>query len=83
MCVAQLSLARLRVKTRIRWSEGVSFVAETGSGHALVLDGSPEAGGRNLGPRRMELVLAGKPVGEPQMPSLGCGIKWKPGNAPS
>jgi thiol-disulfide isomerase/thioredoxin len=31
----------------------------------------------------LELVLAGKPVGEPQMPSLGCGIKWKPGNAPS
>jgi putative redox protein len=37
----------------------VSFVAETGSGHALVLDGAPEAGGRNLGPRPMELVLAG------------------------
>jgi len=47
------------VKTRIRWTEGVSFVAETGSGHALVLDGAPEAGGRNLGPRPMELVLAG------------------------
>jgi putative redox protein len=39
--------------------EGVSFVAETGSGHALVIDGAPEAGGRNLGPRPMELVLAG------------------------
>lgn len=37
----------------------MSFVAETGSGHALVLDGSPESGGRNLGPRPMELVLAG------------------------
>ena len=47
------------MKTRIRWTEGVSFVAETGSGHALVLDGAPEAGGRNLGPRPMELVLAG------------------------
>ncbi|HET9256325.1 MAG TPA: thioredoxin family protein [Pseudonocardiaceae bacterium] len=30
----------------------------------------------------VEQVLAGKPVGEPQMPSLGCGIKWKPGNEP-
>ena len=47
------------MKTRIKWTEGVSFVAETGSGHALVLDGAPEAGGRNLGPRPMELVLAG------------------------
>jgi putative redox protein len=47
------------VKTRVKWVEGVSFVAETGSGHALVVDGAPEAGGRNLGPRPMELVLAG------------------------
>ena len=47
------------MKTRIKWTEGVSFVAETGSGHALVVDGAPEAGGRNLGPRPMELVLAG------------------------
>jgi putative redox protein len=37
----------------------VTFVAETGSGHAMVVDGAPEAGGRNLGPRPMELVLAG------------------------
>ena len=47
------------MKARIRWLEGVSFVAETGSGHAVVVDGSPDAGGRNLGPRPMELVLAG------------------------
>ena len=47
------------MKARIRWNEGVSFVAETGSGHALVVDGAPDAGGRNLGPRPMELVLAG------------------------
>jgi putative redox protein len=47
------------MKARIKWNEGVSFIAETGSGHALVLDGAPEAGGRNLGPRPMELVLAG------------------------
>jgi len=47
------------VKTRVKWVEGVSFVAETGSGHALVVDGAPSAGGRNLGPRPMELVLAG------------------------
>ena len=47
------------MKARIKWVEGVSFVAETGSAHALVVDGAPEAGGRNLGPRPMELVLAG------------------------
>ena len=47
------------MKARIKWIEGVSFVAESGSGHAIVLDGAPEAGGRNLGLRPMELVLAG------------------------
>lgn len=47
------------MKTRIKWVEGVSFVAETGSGHALMIDGAAEAGGRNLGARPMELVLAG------------------------
>jgi len=44
----------------VKWIEGgMSFVAETGSGHAFVMDGAPEAGGRNLGPRPMETVLAG------------------------
>jgi putative redox protein len=47
------------MKTRVKWIEGVSFVAETGSGHAVVVDGAPEAGGRNIGMRPMELVLAG------------------------
>jgi putative redox protein len=47
------------LKAKIQWLEDVSFVAETGSGHAIVVDGAAEAGGRNLGPRPMELVLAG------------------------
>ncbi|GIK87302.1 MAG: peroxiredoxin [Betaproteobacteria bacterium] len=47
------------MKTRIKWIEGVSFVAETGSGHSMVIDGAPEAGGRNAGARPMEVVLAG------------------------
>lgn len=47
------------MKARIKWIEGVSFVAETGSGHSMVVDGAPDAGGRNVGPRPMELVLAG------------------------
>jgi putative redox protein len=37
----------------------MSFVAETGSGHLVCMDGAPEAGGRNLAPRPMELLLAG------------------------
>lgn len=43
----------------VRWHEGMSFVAETGSGHMVSMDGAPEAGGRNLAPRPMELLLAG------------------------
>jgi putative redox protein len=47
------------MKARIKWVENVSFIAESGSGHALVMDGAPEGGGRNLGPRPMEVVLMG------------------------
>lgn len=47
------------MKARIKWTEGMSFVGESGSGHAVVIDGSPDHGGRNLGMRPMELVLAG------------------------
>lgn len=43
----------------VRWHDGMSFIAETGSGHMVAMDGSPEAGGRNLAPRPMELLLAG------------------------
>jgi putative redox protein len=55
-------LARLperALKARIKWIENVAFMGETESGHALVMDGSPDAGGRNLGPRPMETVLMG------------------------
>src|SRR5438093_9060199 len=46
---------------KVKWvgPDGMSFVAETGSGHAFGMDGSPDGGGRNLGPRPMEAVLAG------------------------
>jgi putative redox protein len=45
----------------INWmgAEGMAFVAETGSGHLLTMDGAPDGGGRNLAPRPMETVLAG------------------------
>ena len=47
------------MKVRIKWLENVAFVGESESGHAMVMDGAPEGGGRNLGPRPMETVLAG------------------------
>lgn len=45
----------------INWmpGTGMGFVAETGSGHLLNMDGAPDGGGRNLAPRPMETVLAG------------------------
>jgi putative redox protein len=45
----------------INWlaASGMGFVAETGSGHVLMMDGAPDGGGRNLAPRPMETVLAG------------------------
>ena len=47
------------MKARIKWVENVAFLGETGSGHAVLMDGAPEGGGRNLGPRPMELLLIG------------------------
>ena len=47
------------MKARVKWIENMSFVGETASGHALVMDGSPDIGGRNLGPRPMEMLLLG------------------------
>ncbi len=47
------------MKTRIKWVEQVTFLGESESGHAVVMDGAPESGGRNLGPRPMELLLLG------------------------
>lgn len=47
------------MKARVKWVEGAMMVGETGSGHALVMDGAPEYGGRNLGPRPMEMLLLG------------------------
>lgn len=47
------------MKARIQLAEGMTFVAESGSGHAVVVDAAPDVGGRNLGARPMELVLMG------------------------
>jgi putative redox protein len=44
----------------VRWAgDGMSFIAESGSGHLVAMDGAPEGGGRNLAPRPMELFLIG------------------------
>lgn len=43
----------------VRWTEGMTFLAETGSQHVVAMDGAPEGGGRNLAPRPMEMVLLG------------------------
>src|SRR3989442_15742002 len=49
------------MECKVKWvgPDDMSFIAETESGHAFVMDGAPEGGGRNLGPRPMETVLAG------------------------
>lgn len=47
------------MKARVKWVEGIAFMGETESGHAVVMDGAPTVGGRNLGPRPMEMLLLG------------------------
>lgn len=47
------------MKARAKLIEGMAFLGESGSGHAIVMDGAPEYGGRNLGIRPMELLLIG------------------------
>jgi putative redox protein len=47
------------MKARIKWIEGVAMLGESGSGHAVIMDGPPEHGGRNLGVRPMEMLLIG------------------------
>jgi len=47
------------MKARVKWVEEVTFIGESASGHAVVMDGPPESGGRDLGIRPMEMVLLG------------------------
>lgn len=47
------------MKVRIKWIEDVAFMGESETGHAVVLDGAPENGGRNIGMRPMEMLLIG------------------------
>jgi len=47
------------MKGTVKWLDGRTFVAESGSGHAIVMDGPPDGGGRNIGVRPMEMLLLG------------------------
>ncbi len=47
------------MKASVKWVQDVMFVGESGSGHAVVMDGAPDAGGRNMGLRPMEMLLLG------------------------
>jgi putative redox protein len=47
------------MKARIKWVQDATFLGESGSGHAVVMDGPPDYGGRNLGVRPMEMLLLG------------------------
>ncbi len=47
------------MKARVKWIEARTFLGESGSGHAIVMDGAPESGGRDLGIRPMETLLLG------------------------
>jgi putative redox protein len=48
-----------QMKARVKWIEGAAMLAESDSGHAVVMDGPPDGGGRNLGVRPMEMLLMG------------------------
>ena len=58
---AQAGPRKRHMDCTIHWvpGSGMGFVAETGSGHLLTMDGAPDGGGRNLAPRPMETLLAG------------------------
>lgn len=47
------------MKATVKWVDNVMFLAESGSGHSVVMDGAPEHGGRNMGVRPMEMLLMG------------------------
>jgi putative redox protein len=47
------------MKARVKWLENMAYVGESGSGHAVVMDGPPDLGGQNLGVRPMEMLLLG------------------------
>ena len=49
----------MHMEATIKWVDGAMFLAESGSGHSVVMDGPPDLGGRNMGVRPMEMLLMG------------------------
>ena len=47
------------MNVKISWGGDAKFVGESGSGHQVTMDGPPDHGGKNLGPRPMEMLLLG------------------------
>lgn len=47
------------MQATVKWVDGVMFLGESGSGHTVTMDGAPDHGGRNMGPRPMEMILLG------------------------
>ena len=47
------------MKARIKWVSDAAFVGETAGGHTVMMDGPSEGGGKNLGPRPMEMLILG------------------------
>lgn len=80
------------MKAKVQLVEGMTFVAESGSGHAVVMDASPDVGGRDLGPRPMELVLMGTGgcsaidvvhiLRRSRLPVTGCTVELEAERAP-
>jgi putative redox protein len=80
------------MKARIQLVEGMTFVAESGSGHGVVIDASPEIGGRDLGARPMEMVLMGTGacsaidvvhiLRKARLPITGCVVEMDSDRAP-
>jgi len=47
------------MQTSLKWAGGAAFIGSSSGGHKVVIDGPPEGGGRDLGPRPMEMILLG------------------------
>ena len=47
------------MKATVRWDDGVSFIAESETGHTVSMDGPADLGGQNKGPRPMEMLIMG------------------------
>ena len=47
------------MKCEVKWAGDAKFEASSGTGHTIIMDGPEDHGGKNLGPRPMEMLLLG------------------------